>query len=118
MSLVLGLVDEEYDWNGPEYAATHVYAFDFMVGSQLINEFTDWNGEHAFQLMSLSIPKQGETENTEQKLAREIVQGCLSRSFAFKLAHGLIVRVLGETLGSLWRKHKDSDNVPGTYAHW
>lgn len=54
----------------------------------------------------------------DQKLAREIVKACLQNSFGFKLAHGLIIRVLGETLGSLWGKHTGSENVPGTYAHW
>ncbi|KAF2444912.1 hypothetical protein P171DRAFT_431698 [Karstenula rhodostoma CBS 690.94] len=39
-------------------------------------------------------------------------------SFGFKLAHGLIIRVLGDTLGSLWRANDGSDDVPGTYAHW
>ena len=50
--------------------------------------------------------------------AREIVEACLQRSFGFKLAHGLILRVFGDTLGSLWRKHEGSDDVQGTYAHW
>lgn len=42
----------------------------------------------------------------------------MQKSFAFKLAHGLILKVYGDTLGSLWRKHDGSDNVPGTYSHW
>mgnify|MGYP001606407345 FL=1 len=41
-----------------------------------------------------------------------------TESFGFKLAHGLILRVFKETLGSLWRKHEGSDDIPGTYAHW
>ena len=118
MTLVMGLVDEEDGWDGPKYVAEHVYTIEFMVGSQLINEFTGWDGQKAFQLMSLFLPIQGERESADQKHAREIVETCLRKSFGFKLAHGLIVRVLGETLGSLWRKHEGSDNVPGTYAHW
>jgi len=118
MSMVMGLVDEEDGWNGPEYVAKYVYAIEFMVGSQLINDLTGWNGQKAFDLMSLSLPKEGEVENAEQKEAREIVEACLQRSFGFKLAHGLILRVFGDTLGSLWRKHVGSDDVPGTYAHW
>lgn len=118
MSQVIGLVDEEDNWNGPEYFAKHVYAIHYMDGSQLINEFTNWNGPEAYRLMSLAMPKEGEQENDDQALARKIVEGCLQKSFAFKLAHGLIIRVLGETLGSLWRKHEGSDDVPGTYAHW
>ncbi len=118
MTMVMGLIDEEDNWDGPQYVADHVYAIEFMVGAQLINEMTAWDGRKAFQLMSLSLPKQSEFENDEQRQAREIVENVLQRSFGFKLAHGLILRVFGETLGSLWRKHEGSDNVPGTYAHW
>ncbi|KAL8791317.1 MAG: hypothetical protein Q9195_005936 [Heterodermia aff. obscurata] len=118
MSMVMGLVDEEGGWDGPRYVAEHVYFIEFMVGAQLINEFTEWDGPRAFDLMSLELPKEGEKESEGQEKAREIVEACLQRSFGFKLAHGLILRVLGDTLGSLWRKHEGSDNVPGTYAHW
>ncbi|KAG0645219.1 O-glycosyltransferase [Hyphodiscus hymeniophilus] len=118
LSLVMGLVDEEGGWDGPTYSAEHVYAINYMVGSQLINEVTAWDGKKAFALMSLELPKEGEVESEEQEQARVIVERCLQKSFGFKLAHGLILRVLGDTLGSLWRKHKGSDNVPGTYAHW
>lgn len=41
-----------------------------------------------------------------------------AEEFAFKLAHGIIIKVLGDTLGSLWRKHEGLDCVPGTYADW
>ncbi|PGH16761.1 hypothetical protein AJ80_05076 [Polytolypa hystricis UAMH7299] len=118
ISMVMGLVDEEGGWNGPEYVAKHIYGIDYMVGSQLINEMTAWDGRRAFELMSLSLPKEGEEETADQKQAREIVEACLSRSYGFKLAHGLILRVFGDTLGSLWRKHEGSDNVRNTYAHW
>ena len=118
MTMAMGLVDEEDGWNGPEYVAEHVYAIDYMVGSQLINEITGWDGQKAFNLMSLSLPKETEVESAEQRQAREIVEACLQKSFGFKLAHGLILRVFGDTLGSLWRKYEGSDNVPGTYAHW
>jgi hypothetical protein len=118
MTMVMGLIDEEDGWDGPKYVAEHVYAIEYMVGSQLINEMTEWNGKKAFHLMSLSLQREDEMETTEQKQAREIVEACLQKSFGFKLAHGLILRVLGDTLGSLWRKHEGSDNEPGTYAHW
>ncbi|MCJ1283978.1 hypothetical protein MMC26_003309 [Xylographa opegraphella] len=118
ISLVMGLIDEEDGWDGPKYVAEHVYGIEYMVGSQLINEITAWDGQKAFRLMSLSLPKEGELESEEQKEARQIVEACLQKSFGFKLAHGLILRVLGPTLGSLWRKHEGSDDVPGTYAHW
>ena len=118
MSMVMGLVDDEDSWDGPEYVAKHVYAIDFIVGSQLINEMTAWNGRKAFDLMSLSLPKEGEVESAEQKEAREIVEACLQRSFGLKLAHGLVLRVYGDTLGMLWRKNEGSDDVKGTYAHW
>jgi hypothetical protein len=117
LSLVMGLVDEEDAWHGPKYCAEHIYAIEYMVGSQLINEYTSWNGQRAFDLMSLPIPSSGTEESEDQKLAKEIVQACLQKSFGFKLAHGLIIRVLGDTLGSLWRKHEGTDNMPGTYGY-
>ena len=118
MTMVMSLVDSEDEWNGPKYVKDHVYIMEFMVGAQLINEMTDWDGRKAWELMSLKLPADGDAESDQQKSARAIVEACLSKSFAFKLAHGLILRVFGETLGSLWRKHQDSDNVPSTYAHW
>lgn len=118
MTMVMGLVDKEDGWDGPSYVAEHVYAIEYMEGSQLINDFTAWDGQRAFELMSLSMPGKGEEESHDQKLAREIVEGCLSRSFGFKLAHGLILKVMGDTLGSLWRRHDGSDNILGTYANW
>ncbi|RYP41905.1 hypothetical protein DL768_010425 [Monosporascus sp. mg162] len=118
MAMVMGLVDEEDGWDGPRYVAEHIYAIDYMEGSQLVNEFTAWDGRKAFELLSLNIPKTGKSESAAQKQARKIVEGCLQRSFGFKLAHGLVVKVLGDTLGSLWRKNDGSDDVPGTYAHW
>lgn len=118
MTMVMGLVDDDDDWNGPKYVVDHVYSIEFMVGSQLINELTAWNGRLAFDLMSLSLPLHGELESAEQQQARHVVSACLRRSFGFKLAHGLVLRVYGDTLGSLWRKHEGADDVPGTYAHW
>lgn len=118
MTLVMGLVDDDDAWNGPKYAAEHVYAMDFMVGSQLINDMTAWSGARQFELMSLPLPRDGEPASKDQQLAREVVESCLRRSFGFKLAHGLIIRVMGDTLGSLWRKHTGADNVPGTYGDW
>jgi len=118
MSLVMRLVDEEGGWDGPKYVAEHVYGIDSLVGSMLINDVTEWDEKKAFDPMSLSLPKDGEAESAEQKQAREIVEGCLQKSFGVKLAHGLVLRVFGETLRLLWRKHEGSDDVPGTYAHW
>ncbi|KAK7954049.1 capsule polysaccharide biosynthesis protein [Apiospora saccharicola] len=116
--LVMGLVDDEDGWDGPRYVHEHVWASEFMESSQLVNQFTAWDGPKAFELMSLPLPREGEAESDGQRQAREIVEGCLQRSFVFKLAHGIIIRVRGPTLGSLWRANEGSDDVPGTYAHW
>lgn len=119
MTMVMGLADEADDgWDGPRYVAEHVWAADYMEGSQLVNVFTSWSGPEAFRLLSLPLPRESEGETADQARARDIVEGCLRRSFGFKLAHGLILRVLGPTLGSLWRAHDGADVVPGTYAHW
>ena len=48
---------------------------------------------------------------------RAIVKACLQRSFSFKLAHGMILKLGAETLGSLWRANEGSDNIPRTYGH-
>lgn len=116
ISMVMGLVDEEDGWNGPEYVEKHVYGIDFMNGSQLINELTGWNGRKQFELMSLPISENGKKETVKQKEAREVVQKVLKRSWGFKLAHGMILAVHKETLGSLWRDNEGSDNVEGTFA--
>lgn len=116
--MVMGLVDEEESWDGLAYVAKHVWTTEFMAGSQLINEYTAWNGTRAFDLMSLPLPAKGETESADQHLAREIVENCLARSFGFKLATGLILRVFGDTLSSLWRRNDGADDIEGTYAHW
>ena len=118
LTKAMSTLDPRDGWNGPGYVAKHVYAIEFMVGAQLINDLTSWDGSLAFALMSLRIPQAGETESDEQQRARAIVESCLSRSFGFKLATGLILRVMGDTLSSLWRRHVGSDNVPNTYAHW
>jgi hypothetical protein len=118
MKMVMGSSDPEDNWDGPRYTTEHVYAIPYIVGSQLINELTAWDGKKAFELMSLKLPNEVEVESEEQGKAREIVEQCLGRSFGFKLAHGLILKVLGDTLGSLWRKNTGSDDVVGTYAHW
>jgi hypothetical protein len=118
LSLVMGLVDEELGWNGPKYTQEHIYAIDYLVGSQHINTLTAWDGPKQFRIMSLPVAKPGEEETADQKLAREVVQECVGKSFGFKLAHGLIIRVRGPTLGSQWRDNAGSDDVPGTYAKW
>ncbi|CAK5272287.1 unnamed protein product [Mycena citricolor] len=118
ITAVLGLVDEAGGWDGPRYAQDHVYCIDFMVGAQLINQYTAWDGHLAFELMSLQMPGAGEEESAKQKQAREIVEGVLGRSFAVKLATGIIQRMMGETLGTLWKQNTGSDDIPGTYGHW
>jgi hypothetical protein len=55
-----------------------------------------------FNLMSLSLPKEGEVENAEQKEGREIVEACLQRSFGLKLAHGIILRMYGDVVEEAW----------------
>ncbi|KAL8886138.1 MAG: hypothetical protein Q9215_006108 [Flavoplaca cf. flavocitrina] len=119
MTMAMGLVDEEDDgWDGPKYVEERVYAIEFMVGAQLVNELTNWDGRLAFHLLSLPLPGDGKMESEEQVQARGIVEGCLQRSFRFKLAHGMILRVFGETLGSLWRKNEGVNCVPGTCVSW
>ncbi|EMD85400.1 hypothetical protein COCC4DRAFT_66421 [Bipolaris maydis ATCC 48331] len=116
VSMVMGLVDEVEGWNGPDYVKNHVYGIDFMSGSQLINELTDWNGRAQFELLSTNMPEKGTKEDEKQRKAREIIQAVLQNSWGFKLAHGMILAVYKETLGSLWRDNEGSDVSEGTYA--
>jgi hypothetical protein len=118
MTAVAGLIDAEDSWNGPEYWVKHVYAPNSIPYSQMMNMFTSWNGRKSFELMSLPLPKEGEQETEDQRLARVIVERHLGKSHVVKLWQGFVVKVLGDTLGSLWAKNGESDNVPGTYAHW
>ncbi|USP74746.1 uncharacterized protein yc1106_02020 [Curvularia clavata] len=118
VSMVMGLVDEVEGWNGPDYVKNHVYGIDFMSGSQLINDLTGWNGRAQFELMSQKMPERGAKEDDQQKKAREIIQTVLQKSWGFKLAHGMILAVYKETLGSLWRDNEGSDVADGTYAAW
>jgi hypothetical protein len=46
--MVMGLVDEENNWYGPKYMTEHVYAIEFIVGAQLINDLAMWNGPREF----------------------------------------------------------------------
>ncbi|OAA48793.1 Capsular polysaccharide synthesis [Cordyceps fumosorosea ARSEF 2679] len=118
INMVMGTVDETLGWDGPRYGKEHVFAIDFLTGSQLINSLTGWDGRRQFELLSLRLPVDGQEETADQREAREIVEQCLTRSFAFKLATGLILRVMGDTLGALWKKNAGSDDVPNTYAAW
>ncbi|KAL8668390.1 MAG: hypothetical protein Q9168_006981 [Polycauliona sp. 1 TL-2023] len=118
ITMVMGLVDEADGWDGPRYVADHVYALDFMNDAFLVDVLTAWAARKAFHLLSLPLPGKGMEESEEQRQAREVVTACLQRSFGFKLAHGFVLRIVGETLGSLWRGHDGSDCVPGTYADW
>ena len=98
----MGLDDDEDGWNGSECVSNHVYAIDLLVGSTFINEMTAYNEQKVFDLMSLSLPKEDVVESEEQEVI-EIVEACLRRSFGFKLAHGLILRVFEEsTMRTHW----------------
>jgi hypothetical protein len=50
-------------------------------------------------------------------ILRTIVEACLQRNFSFKLAHGMILKLGAETLGSSWRADERFDNIPRTYGH-
>jgi len=48
IGMVMGLIDEEDDWNGPKYVAEHVYNIEHLMGSQLIDDMTGFDGKKAF----------------------------------------------------------------------
>ncbi|KAF2762231.1 capsule polysaccharide biosynthesis protein [Pseudovirgaria hyperparasitica] len=118
MSLVIGLVDPETNWDGPGYAHKQMFAMDFSEDTALIEIMTGFDGPKAFRLMSLPLPKEGESESPDQVEARTLVENVLRRSFAVKMAHGPFQNIIGKTLGILWKENTGSDDVLGTYAHW
>ncbi|KAI9695319.1 MAG: hypothetical protein M1820_008726 [Bogoriella megaspora] len=117
MNQVLGTVDKDLGWNGPEYGEKHIFALDIATHALLIDYLAFFSGARAFQLLSLPLPREGTGQTEDQKAARNIVEQLLATSFAVKLGHSG-TRIFGETLGLLWRKNAGSDDVVGTYAHW
>jgi hypothetical protein len=64
----------------------HVHSIEHLVSSQLIDDMTEWDGKKPFNVISLSLPKQGEMESQKHKQARDIVQAWLQKSFGCKWA--------------------------------
>ncbi|KAI1484968.1 hypothetical protein F5X96DRAFT_662014, partial [Biscogniauxia mediterranea] len=69
--------------------------------------------------MSLPLPREGRARERGPDPRR----GRWSRAAwpgasGLSSRRGLILKVLGPTLSSLWRDNEGSDDVPGTYAHW
>jgi hypothetical protein len=85
-----------------------------------VNEnLTDWDSKRQFELFALEMPRSGEEETADQKLAREIVEKSIAQSWCLKLAHGFSAKLFGApTLGMHWRANDGSDCGPGTYGGW
>lgn len=78
---------------------------------------TRWSGARAYYLLSMDVPQAGQTDNPDQKVARELVEKTVRMSVCLKLMHGFSASIFdGDTLGMLWRKNIGSDAREGTYA--
>jgi hypothetical protein len=111
--------DEAAGWDGPAYVRDKCWLYS-MVDMAYVNEqITGWVSRRQYELFKTKLPGPGEDETADQKLAREMVEGCIGRSWCLKLAHGFSARLFGApTLGMLWRDNKGSDCEEGTYGGW
>lgn len=119
MSAAQRWVDPSDGWDGPRYVREKTWLLGMLDGANIPDQLAGWDGKRLFDLLSLQIPRDGEIETEDHKLAREMVERTVSDSLCFKLSHGFTAKLFGgDTVGMLWRKHVGSDAVPGTYAGW
>lgn len=106
-------------WDGPRYVREKCWLYNMVESAYVSEQLCGWSGRRAFDLLSLSMPAEGEAESVDQVLARRIVEESVARSWCLKLMHGFSARLFGgDTLGILWRKNLGSDAREGTYAAW
>jgi hypothetical protein len=112
-------LDEEDGWDGPKYVREKAWLWNMIEGAYVLEITMGWNGPKEFELMKMRMPAQGEEENSEQALARQIVEKSIAGSWCLKLGHGFSAKLFGaDTIGMLWRKHDGTDCEEGTYAGW
>ncbi|KAM0717508.1 hypothetical protein Q7P37_007360 [Cladosporium fusiforme] len=112
-------LDPEDGWDGPKYVREKCWLYNMVDKAYVSEQLCGWSGQRAFDLLSQTLPGEGERESAEQALARRIVETSISQSWCLKLMHGFSAQLFGgDTLGILWRKNAGSDAVEGTYAAW
>ena len=112
-------LDEEHGWDGPKYVREKCWLLSMMDDAFAHEQVTSWSGQRQFDLLKLPLPRPGQEESEDQKLARSIVETTVRESWCLKLGHGFSAKLFGgDTLGMLWRKHDGSDCGDGTYAGW
>ncbi|EON69073.1 hypothetical protein W97_08386 [Coniosporium apollinis CBS 100218] len=112
-------LDIEDGWDGRRYVREKCWLLSMIDMAYVAEQRTGWDGQRLFRLMSLDMPPLGAEEDKDQRLAREIVEESVARSWCLKLGHGFSAKLFGgDTLGMLWRKHEGSDCRIGTYASW
>jgi hypothetical protein len=95
-------LDTEGGWDGPQYVREHCWLYNMLDMAYVSEKMTGWNGSRAFQLLSLNLPKSGEQETADQKLASDIVEKSVAESCCLKLMHGFSATIFGgDTLGML-----------------
>lgn len=119
ISAAQGWSDVEEGWNGPQYVKEKCWLLNMVDSAFMHDQLTGWNGQRQFDLLRLKLPSSQERETEDQKLAREMVQTIVEKSWCLKLGHGFSAKLFGcDTLGMLWRRHDGSDCEMGTYAGW
>ncbi|KAF2736286.1 hypothetical protein EJ04DRAFT_511125 [Polyplosphaeria fusca] len=112
-------IDDEDNWNGPEYVKEKCWLYSMIEGAMTQEQIANWSGKRQFDVLSLPLPGPGEKASEDQRLARQIVETAVGQSWCIKLGHGFSAKLFGEdTLGMRWRKHGGSDCKEGTYAGW
>lgn len=115
--------DEDGGWDGPEYVKKHCWLYSMVDMAYANEQITSWNSKRQHELFLTPLPTKAtgneEPETEDQKLAREMVEACIGRSWCIKLAHGFSAKLFGApTLGMLWRDNRGSDCAEGTHGAW
>jgi hypothetical protein len=114
-------LDEEDDWDGPSYVRTKCHLLSMVHHAYVNEQLTGWDSaqQHLLFLTPLPSSPDNSEETADQHLARSVVEKCVAKSWALKLAHGFSARLFGKpTLGMLWRDDEGSDCKEGTYGGW
>jgi len=112
-------VDPDDGWDGPRYVRERCWLYSMLDNSMLFEQIAGWSGKRAFDLLSLRLVSATKQETDDHKMARQIVEMTVARSWCLKLGHGFSAKLFGgDTLGMCWRKHEGSDCKQDTYAGW
>ena len=77
--MVMGLVDEKDGWDGPKYV---VYGIKYIVGSQLADDITGWDGRKVFNSdVAFASERRRGRERGAETGKGDHLKACLQKSF-------------------------------------